>query len=106
MDEDFKDLKCVGDVVAMHVCKLYHRINYNFYADPEYITGDWINSILKEKFGFDKISTRGFKNWNTHDVSAKQFDKETCKKYLNKKMFKVEDMRLFLNEKYKKYEIK
>ena len=106
MDEDFKDLKCVGDVVAMYVCKLYHRTNYNFYADPEYLKSEWINNILKEKFDLDKLSTRGFKNWNTYDVFAKQYGKDISKKYLNAKMFKVEDMRQFLNEKYKDYEIK
>lgn len=101
--EDFQNIYCVGDVVALFICKLYNKDTNMFIADSKYLKSEWLNTILKEKFNISKLSTYGFK-WDSRDISAKQFGKEIENKYLNKKMFNVEEMRIFLNKKYKNYE--
>ena len=62
--EDFENIYCVGDVVALFICKLYNRDINDFNADSKYLKSNWLNQILKDKFGINKLSTRGFKNWN------------------------------------------
>lgn len=104
MESWYENINSVGDLVSAFIIKLYGRENAQFSADSVYLNSHWLTSILKEKFGIEKLDTKGFK-WNTRDIMAKQFGKEISKKYLNHKTFNVEEMRIFLNEKYKDYEI-
>lgn len=100
MIDTFENIDSVGDFVSLFFMKLYRETTTNFNVPKSELYDKWITELLFKKFGIEKLSTRGFK-FVDGDVSAGIFGSEMRKKYGKKKTFNVEELRIFLNNKYK-----
>lgn len=95
----FDELNKVGDVVAEFIKNIYGRNDYNFNASIEWLKSDWLMKILNDKFGITSLDISDF-DFDSNDYGALQYDKDIKQKYFKAKIFNVNKIKIYLNQKY------
>lgn len=99
MRKELEDIKSVGDLIAIYLSEVFNEKSYNFETIEPYLELGLCKRILNERFGFENLDTTDFNRWGVKTI--KSTDSETG--YIDVRTFNVEDMRKFLNEKYKQW---